>query len=177
MFLLQLQFGSIFHHDHPFRILNETAQNIQNRSFTGRCSPGNNYIFMKRNHGSDQFMHIRGQTAKTKQFLDIQFFFFEFPDGNSCSAPAQRRNHGMDTGTIRQPGIQPRIILIEHTSHGLCNIGSCSTQRLFTGEHSRSLLQFSAQFHIYLMRTIDHNFRNLIIFQIFPDRSQKQNQK
>src|SRR4029453_7808823 len=78
--LLDLQFRGVLNSDDPIVVRNEGRQDIQQRSFAGSGTAGNNNVQFRFDTGVQQFGDFRGQRAEIDQVSDGQGHFAEFAD-------------------------------------------------------------------------------------------------
>src|SRR5690606_27682535 len=100
------------------------------------------------------------------------FIIGEFADTESGPLTRHRRNNCGNTRAIRQTRIQTRGLIINTTTHTLCNAVYSGTEIILAGERLRNTLQLSFAFHENFFVTIDEDLGNTFVVQILQDRTE-----
>ena len=108
MSLGEPQFRRVFNSDNPVFRLNERSNHVEQGCFTRTGSTGDDNILLALDTDFQKLCHCRAQGTKSDHVVNSHPLGSELSDGKARTFQGQRRNDGIDTGPILQPGIYQR---------------------------------------------------------------------
>ena len=102
---MSCKFGGVFDGDDALGIRDVAGEHVEERGFAGAGAAGDDEIEAALDHGGEQFEHGLGQGLVFDHVAGGDGIAAEAADGEAGSVEGERRNDGVDAGTVLEAGV------------------------------------------------------------------------
>ena len=111
--LLQPQFGGILDRHDAFLRQDRRGQGVEQSGLAAAGAAGNQHIETGANAGGQKINHFLGDGVSGHHVAHLQGLAAEMPDRHERAIQGERRNDGVDTAAVGQPGVHHGTGLID----------------------------------------------------------------
>ena len=165
VFLLELQFGGVFDGDDALDVGNVAGENIEQSSFSGASSSGDEEIQLSFDHRGEQFEHGFGEGVILQHIAGGDGIAAETADGEARSVKGERRNDGVDAGAIGEAGVDHGRRFIDTAADAGDDALDDLHEVRIVFERQAGQFKLSGALNVYPVEAVDQNIGDGVVFE------------
>ena len=162
MRLLQLQFGCVFAGDDAFVVIDIICQAVQQRSFTGARTAGNQYVGSASTDDLQNLRAFRRDSAEFHKLVECQLVLLEFTNGKCRAVDGQRRHNGVNARAVGKTRVADRRRFVDAAADLADDALADIEQLLVVAKANSGTLNFAGYFDVNRARAIDHDVGDIV---------------
>jgi len=173
--LLELKLDRVLDRDDALVARDEARQHVQQRRLARTRTSGHQDVQSGLDARSEKVRHVRRDRAEADQVVDAQRVPAELTDGQRGAVDRQRRDDGVDAGTVHESRVDERRRLVDAAADLADDAVDDPPQVRFVVERHRASRQLALLLDVDGVRPVDHDLGDRVVIEESLQGTQTEN--